>query len=54
MTDIDALPEPDLHGMLCAGIYGKEFPDENFKVSHTARGLLSMANCGPNTNNSQV
>jgi peptidylprolyl isomerase len=34
-------------------IYGEKFPDENFKVKHTERGLLSMANSGPNTNGSQ-
>ncbi|GFE52674.1 peptidyl-prolyl cis-trans isomerase [Babesia ovis] len=34
-------------------IYGDQFDDENFKDQHTERGLLSMANCGPNTNNSQ-
>lgn len=34
-------------------VYGDTFEDENFNINHDREGLLSMANCGPNTNGSQ-
>jgi len=34
-------------------VYGEQFDDENFNLTHNQPGMLSMANSGPNTNNSQ-
>lgn len=34
-------------------IYGEKFDDENFEVKHERKGMLSMANSGPNSNGSQ-
>ena len=34
-------------------IYGEKFEDEQIWYPHTHKGVLSMANAGPNTNGSQ-
>lgn len=34
-------------------IYGLNFEDENFIFKHERKGIMSMANAGPNTNGSQ-
>lgn len=34
-------------------IYGNSFEDENFEIKHFDKGIVSMANAGPDTNSSQ-
>uniref|UniRef100_A0A8C0JT37 Peptidyl-prolyl cis-trans isomerase n=1 Tax=Canis lupus dingo TaxID=286419 RepID=A0A8C0JT37_CANLU len=53
------LPLPNVSACLCTGrggnsIWGKKFEDEYSEyLKHNVRGVVSMANNGPNTNGSQ-
>jgi peptidylprolyl isomerase len=41
------------NGMGGESIYGSKFDDENFKLKHDRKYLMSMANSGPDSNGSQ-
>ena len=41
------------NGLGGESVYGGEFADENFELKHDSEGILSSANMGQNTNQSQ-
>jgi peptidyl-prolyl cis-trans isomerase-like 1 len=46
--------DPEGTGAGGASVYGPAFEDElDSTLKHTGAGILSMANCGPDTNGSQ-